>query len=109
MRWGIAAIVGESFAEIFFGNCISLGIPCATVDVATIARLMDAAESKPSEEWVLDLETQTLQGAISAMVSLPDGPRKQFLTGRWNALNELLTNSSAIDEVANRLPYVSGW
>ncbi len=109
MRWGIKAIVGESFAEIFFGNCISLGIPCVTVDEATIASLQSAAEKDPKAAFTLDLNALSVQGPVSATVSMPEGPRTQFLTGRWNALNELLENSAQIEAVAARLPYVSGW
>ena len=30
MRWGVRAIVAESYAEIFFGNCTALGVPAVT-------------------------------------------------------------------------------
>jgi 3-isopropylmalate/(R)-2-methylmalate dehydratase small subunit len=109
MRWGIQAIVGESFAEIFYGNCISLGIPCVTVDEATIATLLAAAEKSPDAAFRLDLQNLTLSGPANAKVTMQEGPRTQFLTGRWNALNELLENSAQIDAVAAKLPYVSGW
>lgn len=112
MRWGIKAIVGESFAEIFFGNCISLGIPCVTIDEAGIATLMAAAESQPGAEFTLDLNTLTVTSKALAQpvkVAMADGPRTQFLTGRWNALNELLENLPEVEKVAARLPYVSGW
>jgi len=109
MRWGIKAIIGESFAEIFFGNCVSLGIPCVTVSESEIQKLMLKAEQEPKSEFHLDLERQTLTRPLDMPVSMADGPRSQFLTGRWNALNELLENVTAIDEVAGRLPYVSGW
>ncbi len=109
MRWGIKAIVGESFAEIFFGNCVSLGIPCVTVDEAAAAQLMEAGEKNPAAAFTLDLEALKISGPISLPVQMAEGPRKQFLTGRWNSLNELLENTAAIDSVAARLSYVSGW
>ena len=28
IRWGIKALIAESFAEIFFGNCTANGVPC---------------------------------------------------------------------------------
>lgn len=108
MRWGISAIVGESFAEIFFGNCVSLGIPCATVDEATIAKLQEAAEKDPSAEWTLDVEKRELRGPVTVPVSFPDGPRQQFLTGKWNPMSELLANLPQVEKVASEIPYVSG-
>ncbi len=42
MRWGIRAVIGESFAEIFFGNCLALGIPCLTASHPDVAALQEA-------------------------------------------------------------------
>ncbi len=108
MRWGIAGIVGESFAEIFFGNCVSLGIPCATVDEASIAKVQAAAEKDPSAEWTLDVEKSELRGPVTVPVTFPAGPRRQFLTGKWNPMSELLANLPKVEKVAAELPYVSG-
>ena len=108
MRWGIAGIVGESFAEIFFGNCVSLGIPCATVDEASIAKVQAAAEKDPSAEWTLDVEKSELRGPVTVPVTFPAGPRQQFLTGKWNPMSELLANLPQVEKVAAGLPYVSG-
>jgi 3-isopropylmalate/(R)-2-methylmalate dehydratase small subunit len=108
MRWGIAGVVGESFAEIFFGNCVSLGIPCATVDEAAIGRLLAAAEADPSAEWTLDVEAGEIRGPVAEKVSMPEGPRAQFLTGKWNPMSELLARAADVERVADGLPYVSG-
>jgi 3-isopropylmalate/(R)-2-methylmalate dehydratase small subunit len=109
MRWGIKAIVGESFAEIFFGNCVALGIPCLTADEATLSRLQAAAEKSPTAEWSVDVEAGKVKGPIEESAALPPGPKSQFLTGRWNSLNELLGNLKGVETVAAGLPYVSGW
>ena len=108
MRWGINGIVGESFAEIFFGNCVSLGIPCAVVDAAAIAKVQAAAEKDPTAEWTLDVEKSELRGPVTVPVTFPAGPRQQFLTGKWNPMSELLANLPQVEKVAAGIPYVSG-
>jgi 3-isopropylmalate/(R)-2-methylmalate dehydratase small subunit len=114
MRWGIKAIVGESFAEIFFGNCVSLGVPCLTADEATLGRLMSAAERNPQTQWTVDIGAGKVSGSMAGAsivesAALPAGPRSQFLNGGWNSLNELLANLPGVEKVAAGLPYVSGW
>ena len=108
MRWGIEGVVAESFAEIFFGNCVSLGIPCATVDEAAIGRLHAAAEADPTAEWVLDVKAREIRGPITEAVTIPEGPRSQFLSGQWNPMSELLSHLGEVEQVAHGLPYVSG-
>ena len=109
MRWGIKAIVGESFAEIFFGNCVALGIPCLTADEAAMGRLMTAAETNPTVGWTVDVASGKVSGPANESASLPSGPKSQFLSGRWNSLNELLLNNAGVESVAAGLPYVAGW
>ncbi|MCX7018708.1 MAG: isopropylmalate isomerase [Candidatus Sumerlaeota bacterium] len=121
-RWGkgIKAIAGESFAEIFFGNCVALGIPCVTVSEAGIDELMTANEADPAREFALDLETMTLTCQPSAdaaerakplaiKVSLPAGPRQQFIRGRWDSAAELLDAKNEVAAAAAKLPYFSNW
>ena len=110
MRWGIKAFVGESFAEIFFGNCVALGLPCFTAGAADIARLMDAVEANPARELVLDVATQTIRGAGDTIQgALADGPRGQFLDGAWDALGQLLEAGEQIGATARQLPYTSSF
>ncbi len=109
MRWGIKAVVGESFAEIFFGNCVSLGIPCFTLGETDMQELMTYAESEPGSNWEIDLDSEMLIGPISKKLSIPGGPKSQFLSGRWNGLAELLADYAQVEAVGEKLPYVSGW
>lgn len=108
MRWGIRAILGESFAEIFYGNCLTLGIPCPTVDASSIDALMGAVESDPSVELTVDLERmQVRAGSQSFECSMPEAPRQRLVEGRWDSTLELLENRDKIFETARRLPYFS--
>ncbi len=112
MRWGngINAIIGESFAEIFFGNCVTLGVPCMTADEATIQQLQDAVETDPNAEFVLDIDKKTVTvGGETYNVQLPDGPRQQFLEGRWDSTAELLAAKDQINATAGKLPYFGHW
>ena len=107
LRWGIKALVGESFADIFFGNCVALGMPCATASEADVGRLMAAVEADPTQDLVIDVAAQTATyGASVLPVRLPAGIRNQFLEGTWDATRVLLEATPQIKETAARLPYV---
>jgi 3-isopropylmalate/(R)-2-methylmalate dehydratase small subunit len=112
MRWGrgIQAIVGESFAEIFAGNCLALGVPCVTVDAAAIADLMARCEAQPALELRLDLESMRLTaGAFEVPVAMPPAARQQILEGTWDTTGELLDARRDIARTASGLPYFGGW
>ncbi len=109
-RSGIRAVVGESFSEIFFGNSVALGMPCATVDGVTIAALMRAVEGNPAVQVAVDLERMLVAaGEATYIVTLPPGARESFLEGTWDATGLLLDRFDEVEAVAKRLPYVSGW
>jgi 3-isopropylmalate/(R)-2-methylmalate dehydratase small subunit len=108
-RWGIQAIVGESFAEIFFGNCVAIGIPCVTTDADTISQLQSALQANPQDLITLNLETMQIQGiGISAPILMGEGPRQMMLSGTWDACGQLLSGADAIQSTAAQLPYL-GW
>ncbi|HET6338144.1 MAG TPA: 3-isopropylmalate dehydratase small subunit [Polyangiales bacterium] len=112
MRWqkGIEAVIGESYAEIFFGNCVALGIPCLTATAADIAKLKKAVASDPKLEVKIDLEAGTASaGSESIEVSLPDGAKKQLVSGRWDSSAELLDGKDAVAKTATKLPYFAHW
>ncbi len=109
-RWGIRALVGESFAEIFFGNCVALGIPAVTAARADVARLMDAVELDPAQEIELDIAARTLtwRGG-TASIKLPEGAREQLMDGSWDAMRTLLEARDQVLAKAESLPYVKGF
>lgn len=112
MRWqsGIAAIVGESFAEIFFGNCVALGIPCVSATPADLAVLKQAVAADPELNVSVDLEQmQVRAGSVTIPVTMPDGARKPLRTGRWDSSTELLDGREATARTAAALPYFAHW
>ena len=110
MRRGFRAFVGASFAEIFFGNCTALGLPCVTLAAADLARLMDSVEADPAQEVLVDLVAKSVRcRAGSFQADIPDGARRQLLEGSWNATAVLLEAGDQIEACAKRLPYVSNF
>ena len=108
MRRGYRAFVGGSFAEIFAGNCLAMGLVCATLDDSERAVLMDAVELDPSQPLSLDVAARSMTSRVGTQaVGIPDGARDQLLGGTWNATSVLLAASDAVDATAARLPYVS--
>jgi 3-isopropylmalate/(R)-2-methylmalate dehydratase small subunit len=112
MRWGkgIQLIIGESFSEIFYGNCIALGIPCPVVDEATADALIQRIEADPTLGVTVDLTTkQIVCGGAQFAFQMPDGARKSFVEGTWDSTSELLDGRSQIASTAAKLPYFSGF
>ncbi|MGF1517826.1 MAG: 3-isopropylmalate dehydratase small subunit [Nodosilinea sp.] len=107
-RWGIKAVLGESFAEIFFGNCVAIGIPCLTATSEAVNRAQDFLEANPTAAVVLDLAAQTVTfGGQSFAVAMPEGVRQAFLAGTWDACGQLVANADTIRATAYQLPYVT--
>jgi 3-isopropylmalate/(R)-2-methylmalate dehydratase small subunit len=109
-RWGIDAIVGESFAEIFFGNSVMIGMPCVTASPADVQRLMGIVEKSPQTSIAIDLVAGTCQaGDFRCAVSLPPKIREAFTTGAWDTTGMLLEHFEDVDATASRLPYVAAF
>lgn len=113
MRWGkgIKAIVGESFAEIFFGNCVALGIPCVTVSEDAAQEIQTLNEASPATQFTVDLENLKLVADNGKQwdIQIAEGPRQQFLNGRWDSTAELMEAMDEIAATAARLPYFNHW
>ena len=110
MRFGFRAFVGQSFAEIFAGNCTSLGLVCVTLAERDVGELMGAVELDPDQRVQIDVSARTVTSRAGVMrASIPDGTRRQLLEGSWDATSVLLEAGDAIEQTARRLPYVSGY
>ncbi len=105
--WGIRAVVAESLAEIFAGNCTAIGIPAVQVEPEAAEALLRLAETRPEAELVLDLEARlVLAGGRSYPLAMPEARRKVFLTGSWDTVGLLLAGRGEIEAAAARLPYL---
>ena len=108
MRWGIRAVVGVSFAEIFFGNCLALGIPCATASPDQILAIQSLVNDDATRHWTLDLEGMALASDQYRWdVSIDPGPRDMLLSGRWDATSQLLDNSPKVKALMDEIPYLN--
>jgi 3-isopropylmalate/(R)-2-methylmalate dehydratase small subunit len=109
-RWGIRAIVGESFAEIFFSNATALGMPCVSARPDDVTAIMTAVEHTRGTLVEVDLSALCVTvGADSWPVHMPASAREAFLAGTWDATALLTAEFDQVLAVAARLPYVRGF
>jgi 3-isopropylmalate/(R)-2-methylmalate dehydratase small subunit len=107
-KWGIKALVGESFAEIFFGNCVAMGIPCVTAAPDDVQKLQNWVATHSETAITLDLEQMQVQfGDEVIPVKMGEGAHNMFLSGTWDACGQLVAQAAQIHQTAERLPYVS--
>jgi 3-isopropylmalate/(R)-2-methylmalate dehydratase small subunit len=106
IRWGIRAIIGESFAEIFYSNCIAIGIPCFTLSKKSIQNIQKHNINK-SLFLEIDLKNSTAKSKdININLEIKESTKKMFLSGEWDATATLLENSSLVERKFKELPYV---
>ena len=109
-RFGIRAIVGESFSEIFQGNAAVLGVPCLSADHQSIDRLQTIAEQTPNV--TIDVHVQSgivTAGPLRFVAAIPTALRDAFVSGQWNPTAMLLDRFDEVKAVADHLPYLSGF
>ena len=109
-RWGIRAVVGESFSEIFFGNAVVLGMPCLTVSAADAETLLSAVEADPLSELTISVADETVElRGTRYQAAVPAGAREALTTGSWDATGALLDHFEQVRSVAQQLPYITGF
>jgi len=110
LRWGIRAIIGESFAEIFAGNCAAIGVPTVIVSHDDVGRLMSLVEKRPETVVQVDLDKKTVTAEDSVVaMDMPETVRRSLLNGMWDTTAVLLAAEGDIESTAMRIPYISGF
>ena len=110
MRYGFRAFIGESFADIFAGNCCAMGLVCITLPEADAETLRESVELDPEQTVSIDVGSQTItcrSGKLQG--SIPEGTRDRLLEGHWNATSLLLNAQDLIETTADRLGYMRGY
>jgi 3-isopropylmalate/(R)-2-methylmalate dehydratase small subunit len=109
-KWGVKAIVGVSYSEIFFGNCVAMGLPCLRVSVADSEAIQAVVTKDPSVEVTVDVDKLDVRAAGQTWkAQMGDGHRQQFLTGQWDATGELIAGLDQVKATAKKLPYVTAF
>ena len=107
-KWGIKAIVGQSFAEIFFGNCVAIGLPCVIAPPAEIQQLQSLIQSRPETVITVDLKAMTVNSMdLSIPVQMNEGSRQMFSEGTWDNCGQLVNNAEKVQVTAGKLPYIN--
>ncbi len=106
-RYGFRAVVAESFAEIFFGNCTTLGIPCAVATASDMQRLRAAVEKDPQITVTVDVDkNRVFFGDENFTVNIPDTARDALISGKWDPIADLLEGESSVAATAGALDYM---
>jgi len=107
-RFGLKAIVGESFAAIFAGNCTIMGVPTVTVGAKEIDQLMKSVDEQPRTEFTIDLEAKTITyGGHRIAIDLPETYRSALTSGSWDSTTLLPANLEQVKKTAAKLPYIN--
>ena len=106
MRWGIKAIIGESFADIFYSNCIAIGIPCFTLAKELIQKIQ---KHKDDKIFFLEIDLKKSLAKskdLNLNLEIKESSRKMFISGAWDATSTLLENENLIENKFTQLPYI---
>ena len=106
MRWGIRAIIGESFADIFYSNCIAIGIPCFTLYKKSIKIIQKYIDNKELFFEIDILKSTASSKDFNFNLEIKETSRKMFLSGEWDTTSKLMDNNDLIEDKLKNLPYI---
>jgi 3-isopropylmalate/(R)-2-methylmalate dehydratase small subunit len=108
LRSGIKAVLAESFAEIFAGNCAAIGLPAMTASESDVRALQEHLSVHPEAEVTVDLEAKRVTcGSGSFAADMRESYRKVFLDGTWDSTATLMAAADKVRDTAARLPYLA--
>jgi len=103
---GIKAIIGESFADIFYSNCIAIGIPCFTLPKKSIEEIQNYCDNQSLLLEIDLINSLAKSKDLNFNLEIKESSRKMFLSGEWDATSTLLDNENLIENKFNQLPYI---
>jgi 3-isopropylmalate/(R)-2-methylmalate dehydratase small subunit len=107
-KYGFRAVIAENFAEIFFGNSTTLGMPCVCASREDIAKITAAVEANPQLEVVIDVAAQEVRfGDQKIKTTQRESARDALINGRWDSIGELLEGKEAVATLTKKLPYLA--
>ncbi len=107
-KYGFKAVVAEGFAEIFYGNCVTLGVPCLEAGREDIAKIAAAIEKNPQAEITVDVAKQEIRFAGQTVkATVRASARDALVNGRWDPIGELLEGLPDVKTTAMKLPYLA--
>ncbi len=107
-KHGFKALIAESYAEIFFGNSTTLGMPCVTAAREDIAKIAAVVEQDPQTEVIIDLvKLEARFAGRNVKITQRESARDALVNGRWDAIGELLDGINAVKQTAKKLPYLA--
>ncbi len=105
-HYGIRAVIAESFAEIFFGNSTTLGIPCVCASHENIAKVAEKIAENPEVQVTVDVENSKIVcGDFECECSISENARNALVSGTWDPIAELMEAEDKISQTANALPF----
>ena len=100
MDYGIRAVIGPSFGDIFFENCFKNGMLAVVVPAAVATRLRLALAERPGATVTVDLPAQVISG--------PDGGTIPFEVDPFRKQG-LLTGQDEVTLTLERLPAIEAF
>ena len=106
-RHGFRAVVAESFAEIFYGNAVTLGLVCLEAGREEIRMMVETIEQNPRTEIAIDIKNERVTFADKTLpVTIKQSAKGALMEGRWDPIAELLEAGDAVSQRAAALPYM---